>query len=307
VLFPFALPFRLNGRASLSGKGRALVGAALCTASAACSVTPESYTADEKVGSTQIVVAIARQESVDGGARADALAGFIRLPAATDRSAALELAGLGVHLPEVGHCWQGEPERSLAPLDEISTIEFLDAGRVRLIAGSGLPHELAPHAFPSVADFASGVLYASRERSGDGLPPGERYRLEAEGGVVGQLDLERSAPMAPSDVTLNGASFEAVARLQVLEPLDLIWGASTDPDDRIYLELSSTSSPSSLICTFEDAAGAATLSLENFLPGDTAQLALHRLRITRAASNESATDEVELRFDFSMSRVLEFQ
>lgn len=275
--------------------------------SVACSVTPESYATDEDTGSTQVVVAIARQESQAGNTSADALAGFLRLPASTDRQAALELAGLGVHLPEVGHCWQGEQGRSSNPTSEVPAFEFMEAGRVRIVADGGEPHELAPHAFPSVANFVSGVLYASRERSGDGLPAGELYRVETNGGSVGSLALEHPAPHALTDVTLNGTPLGQVERLRTDAPLDLIWTGSTHPNDRVYVALTSSESSSSLVCTFEDAAGAGTLSLHAFAPGTSAELSLHRLRVAWPTSPGGAVNQAELRFDFSVVRSVEFE
>ena len=275
--------------------------------SAACSVTPESYATDEDAGSTQVVVAIARQESLAGNASADALAGFLRLPASSDRQAALELAGLGVHLPDAGHCWQGEQGRSSSAPDEVPAFEFLEAGRVRIVADGGEPHELAPHAVPSVANFVSGVLYASRERSGEGLPAGELYRVETDGGAVGPLMLEHPAPRAPADVTLNGTPLSEVERLRTDAPLDLIWSGSAHPNDRVYLELTSSESSSSLLCTFEDAAGAGTLSLGAFSPGTSARLSLHRLRVAWPTSPGAAVDQTELRFDFSVVRSVELE
>lgn len=273
---------------------------------ASCSVAPESYSSDEARGSTHAVVTISRQESAGGSTRADALAGFIRFPAATDRAVALELAGLGMHLPEPGHCWHGEQERPGPELSDVGAIEFLEAGRVRVVADGGPPHELAPHVFPSVGDFISGVLYASRERSGQGLPAGERYRFAADGGTVGALDVENAAPHPLSDVTLNGTPFEAVELLSTNQPLDLIWSGSSHPADRVYLELTSTRSAKSVVCAFEDAAGAGTLVATEFEEQETAQLLLHRLRLLRTPWQDSPVDEVELRFDFSQGRLVTF-
>lgn len=287
--------------------GRVAWAYAVAALSAACSVTPESYATDEDAGSTQVVVAIARQESFVGRTRADALAGFLRLPASADRQAALELAGLGVQLPELGHCWQGEQGRSSTALEEVPAFELLEAGRVRVVADGGEPHELAPHAFPSVADFISGVLYASRERSGEGLPAGELYRLETDGGAVGALTLEQAAPRVPSDVTLNGIPLDSVEHLRTDEPLDLIWSGSSHPNDRVYVELTSAGSSRSLLCAFEDAAGAGTLSLAGFTPRGSAQLSLHRLRVTWPSSPGATVDQIELRFDFSVARSVEFE
>lgn len=279
---------------------------ALAASAIACSVAPESYSSDEERGSTHAVVTISRQELTGGATRADALAGFIRFPAATDRAVALELAGLGMHLPEPGHCWQGEQGRPGPELSDVAAIEFLEAGRVRVIADGGPPHELAPHVFPSVGDFISGVLYASRERSGQGLPAGDRYRFAADGGAVGTLDIENAAPHPLTDVTLNGTPFDALESVSTDEPLDVIWSGSTHPADRVYVELTSTRSSKSLVCAFEDAAGAGTLVPTGFEEHESAQLLLHRLRILRTPWQGSPVDEVELRLDFSQGHLVTF-
>lgn len=270
-------------------------------------MTPENYAVDPDRGSTQAVVAIDRQETLEGGSRADALAGFLRLPAATDRAIALDLAGLGIHLPDPGHCWQGEQERTAPALDAVSAIEFLEAGRVRLVPAGSPPHELAPHAFPSVGDLISGVLYASRERTGGGLPPSVSYRLQAEGGALGELELEQAAPALPAEVTVNGAPLENLAPLRTDQPLDLIWSGSADATDRMYAELTPARGTGSVVCAFDDAAGAGTLPLANVASGETAQLALHRLRVARVPLQNASVAQVELRFDFSVARAVAFE
>ncbi len=281
-----------------------------------CSVAPESYEADAHKGSTHAVVAISRQDALRTAPRGDALAGFVHLPASADRDRALELAGLGIELPEPGQCWQRPPERTSEGLAGVPHIEFLDAGRVRLIAG-GAPHELAPHAFPTIADFISGVVYASRNRNGEGLPAAQLYRIETSNdGTVAELSASHDAPPMPTDVTLGGAPFESVEELAGGQPLDVTWSGSNEPTDRLYVELSAGSK--SQVCTFEDASGAGTVPTDGFAAGGDAQLALHRVRVARTVPHSparddkngaaaSVVDQLEVRFDFSVSRGIRFE
>ncbi len=281
-----------------------------------CSVSPETYVGDEK-GSTHAVVAVSREDTLNAPPRGDALAGFVHLPAAADRDRALELAGLGIELPEPGQCWRAAPERSTEGLAGVSRIEFLDAGRVRLIAGDAAPHELAPHAFPTIADFISGVVYASRDRNGDGLPAGQLYRIETgNDGSVAELSASHEAPPLPADVTLGGAPFESVEKLQSGQPLDVTWSVSSDTSDRFYVEVAASGASS--ICSFDDASGAGTVPTDGFPSGADAHLSLHRVRVARSVPQSPAqganddqapkgVDQLELRFDFSVSRAVHFE
>jgi hypothetical protein len=302
-------------RAFTQRRGR-LVLAALSTLAWGCSVSPEAYDGEAQKGSTHAVVAVSRQDALNSPPRGDALAGFVHLPATADRNRALELAGLGIELPEPGQCWRAAPERSTGALAGVSSIEFLDAGRVRLIAGNAEPHELAPHAFPTIADFISGVVYASRDRSGEGLPPGQLYRIETgSDGSVAELSASHEAPPLPADVTLSGAPFEGVDQLVSGQPLDVTWSVSSDGTDRFYVELAATGA--SVVCTFDDATGAGTVPTDTFSSGTDAHLSLHRVRVARTVPQSEAheanddapkgVDQLELRFDFSVSRSVFFK
>jgi hypothetical protein len=280
-----------------------------------CSVAPANDETDSAKGSTQAVIAVSREDALDAAPRGDALAGFVQLPATADRDSALELAGLGVEVPDVGQCWRKSPDRPQSSLSGVSHIEFLDAGRVRLVAGSAEPHELAPHAFPTIADFISGVVYASRDQSGEGLPPGQIYRIEtSSGGIVGALSASHEAPALPKDITLSGSDFATLASLKGGQPLDLTWGVSNDPTDRLYAELSGGRG-AGVVCAFDDANGAGTIPTDGFVAGDQVHLAVHRLRLVRttptsagaASEQDRAVDQLELRFDFSVSRSIRFE
>ncbi len=277
-----------------------------------CTVAPASDDADAEKGSTHAVVAVSREDSLDAAPRGDALAGFVQLPPSADRSAALELAGLGLEVPEAGQCSRKSQERPTSSLSGVSRIEFLDAGRVQLVAGSAEPHTLAPHAFPTIADFISGVVYASRDQSGEGLPPAQLYRIETSSdGYVGALSAEQAAPNMPAEVTLSGSDFAATEALKSGQPLDLTWSVSNDPGDRFYVELSAARGDAGVVCAFDDTAGAGTVPTEGYAAGDEARLAVHRLRLVRTTTNATSasneTVDLELRFDFSVSRSIRFE
>ncbi len=283
-----------------------------------CSVASEDYASDADGGSTHAVVAIARDDSIGGASRADAFAGFLHLPAGTDRQAALDAAGLGLDLPALDSCVVGEHRRRPTELSSLSRIELLDAGRVRLLAESAeAPHELAPHAFPTVTDLISGVVYASRDQSADGLPAGSLYRVEAgDGGTFAPLSVEHSAPPALMDVTAAGMPLEAVDSVAVDAPLDLTWSVSGDTKDFVYVELteSGSSTSSSVVCAFEDAAGAGTVPTEHLTAGEVGHLLVHRVRRARPdvdapalGGGEVSVDQLELRFDFSLSTRVELK
>lgn len=307
---------RLGDRPLASGWTAVCQLAGLGALALGCSVAPADDAEAEK-GSTHAVVAVSRQDPLNASPRGDALAGFVQLPASTDRDSALELAGLGVAVPEVGQCWRKNPERSTGAASSVSRIELLDAGRVRLVAGSAEPHDLAPHAFPTIADFISGVLYASRDRSGEGLPPGQLYRIETSSdGIVGALSASHEAPSLPADVTLNGSAFESAESLSSGAPLDLTWRVSNDATDRLYVELAREDS-ASVVCSFEDTSGAGTVPTDGYAEGDSARLAVHRLRLVRTVPStqgsgspggqDETVDQLELRFDFSVSRSVRFE
>jgi len=76
------------------------VGGSLVLLSAACSVDTDPP-ADTELRTTHAVVTIERAESADGtSSKAEALAGFLNVPALVDAHSVLRLVGLGLDLPE---------------------------------------------------------------------------------------------------------------------------------------------------------------------------------------------------------------
>jgi hypothetical protein len=110
-------------------------------------------------------VTVQRSVSVDGqSARADVLAGFVRVPADVESRPLYELLGLRSTMPPVGQCRVKSSGPDVTPsLSGVGRVELLEAGDV-WIGAQGAEATLAPHAFPTVTDQISGVLYASRDR-----------------------------------------------------------------------------------------------------------------------------------------------
>ncbi|HEY6727746.1 MAG TPA: hypothetical protein VI197_27115, partial [Polyangiaceae bacterium] len=240
---------------------------------------------DTEVRTTHAVVTIERSESADGSSsKAEALAGFLEVPALVDAHSVLQLVGLGLDLPEPGSCTLGAARATAGPLTETANVEFVDAGAVELEV-SGARERLAPYAFPTVTDSISGVLYTSRDRAADPLPSGSRYTLTAAGSGLG-LRVSHDAPHALSGVTVNGTPLAEVAGVGTSNPLDLTWDVDA-PGDIVYVELTASSAQSAaqvpsasrrVICSFADELGAGSVPTEAFAAGGTGRVSVHRLR-----------------------------
>jgi len=264
--------------------------------------------ADTEVRTTHAVVTIERSESADGtNSKAEALAGFLEVPALVDAHSVLQLVGLGLDLPEPGACTLGSQPASAGPLTETASVEFVDAGAVELEV-SGAHERLAPYAFPTVTDSISGVLYTSRDRTADPLPSGSRYTLSADGlGIRASLD----APRALSGVTLNGTPFAEVANVNTANPLDLTWDVDTahaaaPGGDIVYVELTASGSARRVICSFGDELGAGSVPTDAFAAEGTGVVTVHRLRAHEFDVLEGDSNRGQLRFDFAVAANVTF-
>lgn len=257
---------------------------------------------DEEDGTTHAVIRIERAESTDGStARAEALAGFVRVPPLVDPVNAMTLVGLGLNLPEVGECNVGSSGAAAVPLSETARVEFLPAGDVTLEVGDS-KDKLAPNAFPTVTDSISGVLYTSRNREAALLPAGVLYTVSAD-----ELPVTASerAPAALEGVTAGGVPLAEVSRLNHDAPLDLTWNVGA-PDDFVYVELGTGDASRRTVCTFADDVGAGTVPLADFQPGEAGRVALHRLRSHDFEFVSDRKNRGELRFDFALSASVQF-
>ena len=264
--------------------------------------------ADTEARTTHAVVTIERSEAADGtNSKAEALAGFLELPALADAHSVLQLVGLGLDLPEPGACTLGSEPVAAGPLTETASVEFVDAGAVELEV-SGARERLAPYAFPTVTDSISGVLYTSRDRTADPLPSGSRYTLSAGGlGIRASLD----APQALSGITINGTPFAEVASVSTASPLDLTWDvdtarASAAPGDIVYVELTASGSARRVICSFGDELGAGSVPTEAFATEGSGLVLVHRLRAHEFDVLDGDSNRGQLRFDFAVAANVTF-
>lgn len=259
---------------------------------------------DTEVKTTHAVVTIERSESADGtSSKAEALAGFLEVPALVDAHSVLQLVGLGLDLPEPGACTLGSAPTSAGPLTETARVEFVDAGAVELEV-SGARERLAPYAFPTVTDSISGVLYTSRDRAADPLPSGSRYTLTADGDGL-QIRASHDAPRALSGVTVNGTPLAEVASVSTANPLDLTWDVDA-PGDIVYVELTASASRR-VICSFADELGAGSVPTEAFATQGTGRVSVHRLRTHEFDVLQGDSSRGLLRFDFAVAANVAFE
>jgi hypothetical protein len=281
------------------------LGAATVVALAAlgCSGQLEAYTADGDTGSTHALVGVER--SVDlvnpDAARAGVIAGFVQIPADVDAKSLFELVGLSRAMPGVGQCRARGETRSTPPLSSIGHVEFLEAGDVSVSAADART-SLAPHAFPTVTELISGVVYTTRDRSADPLPAGTRYAVTTSGGGgVPALSIEREAPPEIEAITVGGELLSELAELVSSEPLYLTWSPGA-PGDIVLVEVSSGDGAVSSACAFRDEHGAGTVPALGL--AGAGRIALHRVRTT--SFDTSGLDLGELRFDFEVAAGVTF-
>jgi hypothetical protein len=271
-----------------------------------CSVGPETYTADADTGSTHALVVVERSASAASAEpKAGAVAGFVRMPASVDASEVMKLVGLGLELPALGQCAEGErgrdPTTALAPLGQV---ELLEAGDVQLTT-AWTTASLTPRAFPTVTDLISGVVYTARDRAAEPLPSGATYDIRATGGLhVPPLTLRAEAPAALAGVAVSGTALEDLATLSTAAPLDLTWAVGSS-GDVVYVELTSTDGAPSVVCAFRDELGTGTIPASMFMGSGEGRISFHRLR-TQAFTRPSI-DRGELRFDFELGQTVTFE
>lgn len=312
--------FHLAGRAPLAANtppkargGRFLIGL-LVALSAGCSVAAEGEEIDQDSGSTHAVVKVRHTLMQDGSARGDALTGFVRVPLGSDPQMIFQLAGLVQSLPPIGECRTDLASSDALDLSEVSSAELLEARSVDLLTPTGR-HELAPFAFPTVADLLRGVVYTSRDRDASTLPPGANYSLDARGIVMSpdmeelNLTSELFGPDLPSNVRVGAVALADVSILPSTGVLDLSWLATSTSEDLILATLRTQNV--SWNCTFADKEGFGSLPLvtdngESLAEqGGTVQLELHRIR-SKSRSGSGGIAEVRVTFDFAVQAQLEF-
>lgn len=290
-----------------SGRSRSVQGFAAVAALTAlgCSAELEQYTADADTGSTHALVSVERSADVGQreAARAGVLAGFVQMPADIDARSLFDLVGLSRPLPAVGQCRTRADAGSAPPLSSVGHVEFLEAGDVS-VATVESRTALAPHAFPTVTELISGVVYTTRDRSAAPLPAGTAYVLHTSGSAdVPTLSVEREAPPELETVTIGGVPLAELHELGTSEPLDVTWAVGAT-SDIVLVELSSADGSSSSVCAFRDDAGAGTVPGGVFAGLGAGRVALHRVRAVSFSS--AGLDVGELRFDFEIAASVTF-
>jgi len=211
----------------------------------------------------------------------------------------LGAAGLALDLPAPDTCRSSDAQVEADPAaGTAEPIELVEAGDVTLLASDTVT-PLVPHAFPTVGNFASGVLYATRDRASAALPAAERYVLTATGSeTVPALRVAADAPSTPEAVEVAGIPLREVAEVRVSQGVELAW-VPGDATDTVYAELLAYDGSPSVICTFHDEAGAGLVPEGAFAGTGAGRVALHRVR-TRAFESS------EMRFDFQVGAPVEF-
>lgn len=271
----------------------------------ACNSEVPDYTTDEDTGSTHAIVTVQRTQStdLDDGDSAEGFAQFASVPAHADPARALRAAGVLRELPQANECASTEELNKVdGPLSLLGPIEFLEAGDVALSA-SGLTTNLAAHAFPTVAGFASGVVYATPDRSQEALPSGAAYVITTNGSsVFPALRIQADAPETPSGVTINGQPLADVTEISAHKPMDVTWTVGQSAD-LVYVELGTSDGASGMLCAFADEEGAGSIGTENLSFSGPVRLSFHRARVSTAQTSKVAA---ELRFDFETAGTVEF-
>ncbi len=245
-----------------------------------------------------------------GATRGDALAGFVRAPAKVDVAEVLTISGLGLDVPARGECFSEAP--TVSDFASLGDAELLEVDSVRLETESGT-HELAPFAFPTVADLLRGVVYLSRDQSGDSLPPGSSYTFLGDGLETGPHTIEvistRSSPPPLSGVTIGGFSLGNSVSLAPGPVVDLRWEPGESASDLIVVTLES--GDDFWACTFADNEGFGSVPLltgdgvELGADGRSGILAIHRVR---ANKDDGGVDlpAVTITFDFALETEVRF-
>jgi hypothetical protein len=243
---------------------------------------------------------------------AEALAQFAQVEHAASET--LTAAGLAPPALRPGQC-VGLSEAPTGSFSNLGEIQLLDVGEVVLLPlpadGANAPRvSLAPHAFPSVSSFISGVVYTSRDRAADALPSGVRYEISVSGSAeLPGFRLQAEAPQPLSQITVGGEPLASLSNVDTQSPLDATWAVG-QAGDVVVLELGTVAKGDSVVrCAFADESGTGTVPLEwlNEITGE-GHVTLHRQRTqqTLHAVGDSPTSLIQVGFDFETSRAVEF-
>lgn len=269
-----------------------------------CSAELEQYGTDADTGSTHALITIERSTGVDGTpARAEALAGFVRVPADVESKPLYHLLGLRDAVGAVGQCRSADRPEATPALSSMGRVELLPVSEV-VVRVAGSETSLAPHAFPTITDAVSGVVYTSRDRSSELLPAHARYVVRTSGPEGAALSVTQDAPTELEAVNVGGIAFAELGELSARDGVDVTWAAGA-PGDLVVVSLSSADDSSDISCTFRDDSGAGTVPAGTFLASGAGRLSLRRLRTSSFTA--AGVDVGELGFDFELVAQVTFQ
>ncbi len=264
-------------------------------------------------------------ERVDG-ANSEVLAHFVYSSERIYADSIVSLNRPDRVVPAPGRCLVMAPEQRPSSAEPSA---LLEAGSVTLRAvavddpqANAIEVSLAPRAFPGVSTLSPGVVYTSRDRQ-PLLPTGAAYEVDVQGGSdVPAMKLRAIAPTQLTSVTVAGTPLRQVADLAWGQPVDITWdvgnntvantGASASDPDLVYVDVTSKDAGLGLLrCAYLDSTGSGTLPWTDALAqglasGGRATLNLHRHRRVTSANGESIATQGELRFDFELTRDVNF-
>jgi hypothetical protein len=190
--------------------------------------------------------------------------------------------------------------------------ELLEVDSVRLETASGT-HELAPFAFPTVADLLRGVVYLSRDQNGEALPAGVSFTILGEGIQSGYESVDiaatQTSPMPLAALTVGGQPLGGSLYLAPSPVLDLRWEPGTNAADLVVVTLES--GEDFWACTFADTEGFGSVPLlmadgtELGAPGRKGVMGVHRMR-TENQRPAAGLPPVTTTFDFAVEVELTF-
>lgn len=312
-------------------------------APAAVPVSIQARIAVSRTDSSTEPLDLAENADVGAGQSSEAMAQFAQLERGASET--LVAAGLAPVALRPGQC-VGPAEGNSGSFSDLGEIQLLDVGEVTLLplspqplspqplspqpfsppvdgasrtsdAPTDAPVEaapvavsLAPHAFPSVSSFISGVVYTSRDRSAGALPSGVGYEISVAGSSeLPGFGLRAEAPAQLQQVTVGGEPLAALAQVGTQAPLDVTWSVG-NPGDVVVVALGTAADGNTLVrCAFADEVGAGTVPLEWLSAASGAgQVTLHRQRTqqTVRTAPDGRGHLIQVSFDFETNRAIEF-
>ncbi len=286
-----------------------VVGAVAASACSAAGEAPAEATESDAPPGIEARVVVSRTSSAETEA-GEAMAHFAQT--ATGSKETLAAAGLVEPIPEVGSC-EIPTTSAGAAFANMGEVRLLDVGEVTLSAegdGNANPASisLAPHAFPSISSFASGVVYTSRDRSAHALPSGVDYRIAVSGGSeLPGFELQSPAPSELRDVTLGGEPLALVESVSTETPLDVTWRVESQSEaDVVTVELTDDQAVR-VRCAFADEIGAGTIAADWLRELDgPGRVSVHRQRASVASLPAPEGGTIRVGFDFELNVAVAF-